>query len=155
VDLDEDTAIHEAAHAVAALQVGLTLSDITAGIDEWGIRGSTGLALPSDYVPSKYPELARKQAVVSLAGPIVEIRSRGDLDFTGALGDIDTLLEYLSSSSEDGDLSDVAACEAEARSIVEENWPGIVRVADALRRSAYGRIEGSTVVDLLAVEPGP
>jgi hypothetical protein len=72
--LDESIAIHEAAHGVAAVRVGLTLDQVTAAVEEWGLGGSAGLSLPADYSPSRYPDIARKQAVVALAGPIAEIR---------------------------------------------------------------------------------
>jgi hypothetical protein len=113
--------------------------------------GSTGFACPANYCPEAYPDIARKQTVVAFAGPIAEVRSRGDLNFAEALGDFADVLECVEALP---DRIDLVECEAEARRIVDQDWAGIVRVACALRTSAEGRLEAESVVGLLTGASG-
>ena len=77
MDDPRNTAMHEAAHAVAAVRLGLRLTSVDGPNEEWGTVGSVGVAEPADYSIEKYPEFAKAQAVSALAGLIVEIRHWG------------------------------------------------------------------------------
>jgi hypothetical protein len=129
-DVSWITAIHEAAHAVAAIRAGLVFDTVSALPDEaheldgalyWTeIQDSGELAMA--------PELV---AVVSLAGPCAEARERGqrfDRMFSGVAATDDREAVASLGLSED---QFVVACR-ETIALIERDWPLIERVAEEL-----------------------
>ncbi len=130
MDISRITAVHEAAHAVAAIRAGLVFDHVTAVPDEeHGLDGAlhwmelhdqVGLTMP--------PELL---AVVLLAGPCAEAKLRQlrfDRVFAG-----EAALEDRESVAGLG-LSDTqfVAAGRDALALVERDWPAIERVAQEL-----------------------
>lgn len=124
------TAIHEAAHAVAAIRADLVFDSVSALPDEaheldgalyWTeLQDSGQVAMP--------PELL---AVVSLAGPCAEARLRGlrfDRMFLGEAATEDRESVAALGLSEDQFLT---ACR-ETIALVEQDWALIERVAEEL-----------------------
>ena len=136
------TAIHEAAHAVAAIRAGLVFDTVSAQPDEtheldgalyWTeIQDSGELAMA--------PELV---AVVSLAGPCAEARERGqrfDRMFSGVAATDDREAVASLGLTED---QFVVACR-ETIALIERDWPLIERVAEELadrERLTYEEVE--------------
>jgi hypothetical protein len=129
-DVSWITAIHEAAHAVAAIRAGLVFDVVSALPDEaheldgalyWTeLQDSGELAMA--------PELV---AVVTLAGPCAEARERGqrfDRMFSGVAATDDREAVASLGLTED---QFVAACR-ETLSLIERDWPIIERVAEEL-----------------------
>jgi len=141
-DVSWITAIHEAAHAVAAIRAGLVFDTVSALPDEaheldgalyWTeIQDSGELAMA--------PELV---AVVSLAGPCAEARERGqrfDRMFSGVAATDDREAVAALGLSED---QFVAACR-ETIELIERDWAIIERVAEELAerdRLTYEEVE--------------
>jgi len=141
-DVSWITAIHEAAHAVAAIRAGLVFETVSALPDEaheldgalyWTeIQDSGELAMA--------PELV---AVVSLAGPCAEARERGqrfDRMFSGVAATDDREAVAALGLTED---QFVAACR-ETIALIERDWPLIERVAEELAdrdRLTYEEVE--------------
>jgi len=141
-DVSWITAIHEAAHAVAAIRAGLVFDTVSALPDEaheldgalyWTeIQDSGELAMA--------PELV---AVVSLAGPCAEARERGqrfDRMFSGVAATDDREAVAALGLSED---QFVVACR-ETLELVERDWAIIERVAEELAerdRLTYEEVE--------------
>ena len=144
------TAIHEAAHAVAAIRAGLAFETVSAEPDEaheldgalyWTeIQDSGEIVMP--------PELL---AVVSLAGPCAEARERGqrfDRMFLGIAATDDREAVAALGLSEAQFLD---ACR-ETLSLVEQDWQLIERVARELM--AGGRLSFDEVDAMVAAEEG-
>lgn len=124
------TAIHEAAHAVAAIRAGLVFNHVTAIPDEFeeteGALHWSELHASGDLeVP---PELL---AVVLLAGPCAEARvTRREVD--------EVFTDVEASDDREGiaglmlDQDRFVAASVEALALVERDWPIIERVADQL-----------------------
>jgi len=124
------TAIHEAAHAVAAIRAGLVFNHVTAVPDEFeeteGALHWSDLQASGDLeVP---PELL---AVVLLAGPCAEARvTRREVDevFTDeeAADDREAIAGLMLNQDQ------FVAASVEALALVERDWPLIERIADQL-----------------------
>ena len=124
------TAIHEAAHAVAAIRAGLVFNHVTAIPDEFeeteGALHWSDLQASGDLeVP---PELL---AVVLLAGPCAEARvTRREVDevFTDeeAADDREAIAGLML------DQDQFVAASVEALALVERDWTIIERIADQL-----------------------
>jgi hypothetical protein len=145
---DEITAIHEAAHAVAAIRGGLLFDHVTAEPDDeydtdgalhWTDLYTSGeVAMPPEIV-----------AVVLLAGPCAEAKLRKlrvDRIFMGqAASDDRAGIAELGLSEQQF----VTATRA-ALDLVEQEWPTIERVADALLE--YGELSFEQVAGLIDAE---
>jgi len=139
------TAIHEAAHAVAAIRAGLVFDAVSALPDEQheldGALYWTELQDSGELAMS--PELL---AVVSLAGPCAEARLRGqrfDRMFSGeAATDDRESVAALGLTEEQF----VAACR-EVLTLIERDWALIERVAAKLE--AGGRLSFDEVEELV------
>jgi hypothetical protein len=142
MDEDHITAIHEAAHAVAAIRTGLIFDHVTAQPDyelelegqlQWGeLQASGSLAVP--------PELL---AVVLLAGPCAEARiTRRELDDVfadeEALDDRESLAGLMLNAEQ------FMQASRDTLELLDADWPLIERVAEELLgvdSLAYDRIE--------------
>jgi hypothetical protein len=143
------TAIHEAAHAVAAIRAGLVFDVVSALPDEQheldGALYWTELQDSGELAMS--PELV---AVVSLAGPCAEARVRGqrfDRMFQGvAATDDRESVASLGLTEEQF----VEACR-EALALIDRDWALIERVAEKLQ--AGGRLSFDAVAELVDAAP--
>jgi hypothetical protein len=124
------TAVHEAAHAVIALRLGLVFDHVTTVPDE---REETDGALHWTELQSAGDlEIApTADAIVLLAGPFAEARVTGSsLHEVLADDPAGEDREALATLGLDDD--EFVAASREALALVEEDWPAIERVADAL-----------------------
>jgi hypothetical protein len=135
VDVERITAIHEAAHAVAAIRAGLVFDNVSAVPDE-GMEVDGALywtELQESGEVAMAPEL---MAVVSLAGPCAEARARGlraDRMFQGvAAGDDREAVAQLGLTEEQ-----FLAAYREASELIERDWRLIERIADELATIEY------------------
>lgn len=135
------TALHEAAHAVAAIRVGLIFDHVSVVADlEQELDGElhwTDLHASGEVEMS--PKLA---AVVLLAGPVAEARAlQRSVDYVFADEPAADDRESLASLALD-EVSFLAASR-EALTLVEREWSTIERVANALmneRRLAFEQV---------------
>ena len=128
--IDRWTAIHEAAHAVAAIRAGLTFDHVTAVPDfEEDLDGA--LHWTELHTSGEVAMSAEASAMVLLAGPCAEARERRlrfDRVFAGIAATDDR--EAIASLG----LSDEQFITAtrQALELVEHDWAAIERVANAL-----------------------
>jgi hypothetical protein len=124
------TAIHEAAHAVAAIRTGLIFKHVTAIPDEY--EETEGALHWSDLHASGDVEVSPALlAVVLLAGPCAEARATDrevDEVFSDeeALDDREAITELMLNAD------DFMKASVEALSLVERDWALIERIADEL-----------------------
>jgi hypothetical protein len=140
--ISTSTAIHEAAHAVAAIRAGLVFDHVTAVADvERELDGAlhwTDLQASGDIAMS--PQLV---AVVLLAGPCAEARAmrrRVDQVFAGFAAADDR--EAVASLGLDD--AHFLAASRDALALVERDWPAIERIASELqqgRRLGFDEVE--------------
>jgi ATP-dependent Zn protease len=124
------TAIHEAAHAVVALRLGLVFDHVTTVPDD---AAETDGALHWTELQSAgdLEIAATADAVVLLAGPFAEARlTGGTLHEVLADDPAGEDREALATLGLDDD--EFVAASREALELVELDWPAIERVADAL-----------------------
>ncbi|HET7811706.1 MAG TPA: hypothetical protein VFL16_14135 [Steroidobacteraceae bacterium] len=151
---DEDvpwtTAIHEAAHAVAAIRAGLVFDTVSAMPDE--MHELDGALYWTDLQESGVVEMpAELLAVVSLAGPCAEAHVRGlrfDRVFSGEAATDDRESLAALGLSED---QFVVACR-ESIALIERDWPVIERVAQEL--ASVERLTFNEVDAIVAAEDG-
>jgi hypothetical protein len=124
------TAIHEAAHAVAAIRAGLIFKHVTAIPDEY--EETDGALHWSDLHASGHLEVSPELlAVVLLAGPCAEARATNrevDEVFSDeeALDDREAITGLMLNAD------DFLKASTEALALIERDWPLIVRIADEL-----------------------
>ncbi len=128
------TAIHEAAHAVAAVRTGLVFDHVTAIPDEDAdIDGA--LHWTDLQTSGEVEESPVLHAIVLLAGPCAEAKLRGlrfDRVFSGvaAMDDREAVAGLMLSAEE------FLAASRDAVDLVEQDWPIIERVAQRLETGA-------------------
>ena len=146
MDVERITAIHEAAHAVAAIRAGLVFDTVSAVPDErMEVDGALyWTELQESGEVAMAPEL---MAVVSLAGPCAEARVRGlrpDRMFQGVTAGDDRESVAALGLSEEQFLS----AYREAAELIERDWSLIERIADELAATeylTYGEVEEMVV----------
>ena len=132
MNISRTTAIHEAAHAVAAIRAGLVFDHVTAVADEE--EELDGALHWTDLQNSGEVDMsAEASAMVLLAGPCAEARDRRlriDRVFAGAAATDDR--EAVASLG----LSDeqFVAASREALALIERDWALIDRIADELEK---------------------
>jgi hypothetical protein len=145
------TAIHEAGHAVIALRLGLVFDHVTTVPDE---DAETDGALHwTDLQSAGDLEIAAAaDAIVLLAGPFAEARLTESTLHEVLAGDAaGEDREALATLGLDDD--EFVAASRDALGLVEQDWPAIERVADALLEC--DTLDFDEVQSLVAAQDGP
>jgi hypothetical protein len=126
------TAIHEAAHALAAIRVGLVFDHVTA-VPDFDDQLDGALHWTDLHSSGDIDTSAEASALVLLAGPCAEARERGlraDRVFAGVAATDDR--EAVASLG----LSDAqfVAASRDALALIEHEWALIERIADELEK---------------------
>ena len=146
MDEDRITAIHEAAHAVAAIRTGLVFDHVTAQPDydleyegqlQWGeLQASGNLEVPHTLL-----------AIVLLAGPCAEARvTKRELDEVFA--DEEALDDRESLAGLMLDAEQFLQASRNTLELLQADWPLIERVADELMDAEslpYSQVEALVV----------
>jgi hypothetical protein len=124
------TAIHEAAHAVAAIRAGLVFKHVTAVPDD--LEETDGALHWSELQASGEVEVSPELlAVVLLAGPCAEARiTQRDVDEVFADEEAADDREAIAALMLDADR--FLAAGREALAVIDRDWPLIERIADEL-----------------------
>jgi ATP-dependent Zn protease len=127
------TAIHEAGHAVIALRLGLVFDHVTTIPDD--AAETDGALHWTDLQSAGDLEIAATaDAIVLLAGPFAEARITDTTLHEVLAGDAaGEDREALATLGLDDD--EFVAASRDALALVEQDWPAIERVADALLES--------------------
>jgi hypothetical protein len=153
---DRATAIHEAAHAVIALALGVAVdyATVIADDDDVGhvLTGQARSEQPGDAVATFDGLVA--DAIISLAGPLAELHdnpSASDAEaWRGDIADIIerivTALDLLGGDADPAEL--IEGLHDQAARLVDENWHQIERLAEALQRDGF--LTGDQITAALA-----
>jgi ATP-dependent Zn protease len=142
------TAIHEAGHAVVALRLGLVFDHVTTVPDD---HAETDGALHWTELQSAgdLEIAATADAIVLLAGPFAEARLIESTLHEVLAGDAaGEDREALATLGLDDD--EFVAASRDALALVEQDWPAIERVADALLE--YETLDFDEVEALVAAD---
>jgi len=142
------TAIHEAGHAVVALRLGLVFDHVTTVPDD---HAETDGALHWTELQSAgdLEIAATADAIVLLAGPFAEARLIDSTLHEVLAGDAaGEDREALATLGLDDD--EFVAASRDALALVEQDWPAIERVADALLE--YETLDFDEVEALVAAD---
>ena len=123
VDTDRRAAIHEAAHAVAALYFDLPLSTVEIRTD------GTGL---TRYERNLGRREAQRWVITTFAGPEAERDALGDDESVSEASDLRAIAAMVDKLGLDWDDEDYGTLRARARHLVRRERARIDRVADAL-----------------------
>jgi hypothetical protein len=146
VKISRSTAIHEAAHAVAAIRAGLVFDHVTAIADE-DLELDGALHWTDLHASGAIAMSPQLEAIVLLAGPCAEakaMRRRVDQVFAGeAAADDREAVASLGLSD-----ADFIAASRDALALIERDWPSIERIAVELqagRQLPFAEVEALIV----------
>jgi ATP-dependent Zn protease len=150
----EEVAYHEAGHVVVGHRLGVELASVDILSDGQGGNGHTVFNVPRWFRPSATMDERRRryaEAVVTtfLAGPIAEARVAGFHNLEGSGYDLDAVAREWLRLLEPPERYEAQLDEltAEAEKLVDENWPAIERLAQALLERR--RLTGAEALQLL------
>ena len=133
----EATALHEAAHAVAATVVGRTVTSVTIvpDVGGWGCCEYAPFE-PVAVLAYRDDPRNRKQAIITLAGSVAERRRFKDTDPRYASADmthVDNLIGFMLGNADSEEEEELRAdMRAETERLVATHWGAIEALAAAL-----------------------